>query len=162
MLKSANLYMLFPNRMGLLKDQRPLKNLKNQNFTMGDYKANMLSHGMKSMKNIEKINMSNNNLTNKGASNIIDSIGIHTKSIDFSYNKLAKNPLPFSQNFCDLLALKITDQKYNLREINLQGNSLGDSKIMILLQSCISQHNTVYKLNLNNNNLTNKISENLK
>ena len=44
---------------------------------MGDYRAKILSQGMKSMKNtIEKINMANNNLTNEGAYNIIDSIGM--------------------------------------------------------------------------------------
>lgn len=58
---------------------------------MGDYRAKMLSQGMKSMKNaIERINMSNNNLTNEGAYNIIESIGMQAKSIDFSCNKLSK------------------------------------------------------------------------
>ena len=78
MFKLSNEYKLFPNKMGLLNDkQRPQTNIKNQNYTMGDYRAKILSQGMKSMKNtIEKINMANNNLTNEGAYNIIDSIGM--------------------------------------------------------------------------------------
>jgi hypothetical protein len=63
--------------MGLINDnQRPKMNIRNQNYTLGDLRAKMLSNGMKSMKNgIEKINMAHNNLTNEGAYNIMDSVG---------------------------------------------------------------------------------------
>ena len=70
--------------------------------------------------------MSGNNLTNSGAYMIVDSMGPRAKCLDLSSNKLSKNGNFSSHQFCEILALKISDIKYNLRELNLKGNSLGD------------------------------------
>ncbi len=62
---------------------------KISNFKLGDDKINIFCQGLNQLTNIEILNLKDNNLSQKGMNELIESIKIQTKEIDLSQNNIS-------------------------------------------------------------------------
>jgi hypothetical protein len=135
-IKACKDQMLVTNPVGLihrtgLESQINLKNLK-----VGDEYVRALSQGLRYSDHLNDINLSANRLTFYGVNPLITSVKENKNLLkrlqvmDLSYNKIGSESV-------DKIISYIKEEECELRELNLEGNSLGDKVIQNLCENII-------------------------
>lgn len=85
---------------------------------MGDEYAEAFAETLPFKSTKSTLDLSNNRLSQKGADTIVKKISYNIEKLDLSYNPSVK----------DLdLDILIFDYKHKLRELNIEGNNVGDA-----------------------------------
>lgn len=115
-----------------------------ENMYIGDHFAQALAETLPYHESKYSLNLSQNRLSQKGANAILEKMSPAIQTLDLSYNPSVK----------DLdTALLIVDYNRKLKELNLEGNNVGD-QLVIKLCDAIIERPLLESLNLSHNLIT--------
>lgn len=106
-----------------------------KSFYMGSRYAVAFAKGLQNNKTVKQINISRNNLKDKGAISIIDSIQDNVESIDMSNNtKLTSSSYQRLALFLDdpYKRYLLQSHLYRLTSLSLEGNEVQDSYLRLM------------------------------
>ncbi len=135
-----------PRAFGLVKASGPRAEINMRDFAMGDKYAAAFSAAMCKLTQIESVDLANNRLSNKGATELLESAPRQLKRVDLSTNNIS---LPTYKAISAL----ILDPGRGLREIVLDNNRAGDAGASVLAKALDSTY-TVSFLSLSKNEIT--------
>lgn len=116
------------------------------NNSMGDHYAEAFAETLPFKDSKSSLNLSNNRLSQKGADSVVKKISNEIEVLDLSYNPSVKDL------DVDILVL---DYKRRLRELNIEGNNVGDTFIIKICEA-IQERPVMESLNISHNQITNK------
>jgi len=123
-----------------------------RNYKLGDKHCQVVSSGLREMKEVDEYLLSSNRLTDKGFNEVLASVNADVVKLDFSNNRI--------HNVCSGLMQLLTSVDSRLQHLNLENNKLGDAA-MNNLTLAVNINKTLRYLNLRKNFLTRTSCDNL-
>lgn len=136
----------FPGCYGMIKAEGERNVLKLGSYRLGDKYSEIVSSGMRELKELDEYVFSRNRLTDRGFGQLLATINSDVVRLDFSNNQI---------HSVDSHLMKILSSKESrLEHLNLENNKLGDAAMASLVLA-LGANRTVRYLNLNRNFLGN-------
>ena len=138
---------LRPMAFGIVRNSGKETEFNVQGLSMGDNYALAISEGIKRCKSIEKVNLKDNRLSEKGLTSILGKLEI---------NKIKY--LCLSDNVISIKVIKqiseiLIDPKCNIRHLVLESTKINDQSAFEIFEA-MALNNSVSRLNLARNSLT--------
>ena len=152
-IESSNEEKIIPNPLGLLRRKGQEKRLAISHQKVGDTYMKVLSNSLRYSRHLNKLELSGNRLSSFGTSKLFKSLNIN-KELAYNLKEINLSENKIgNSNINDLIEF-ICEPKCSLESLNVFGNYLGDKNI-IKLCDCISS-NISYRLtslNIGKNNI---------
>lgn len=138
---------LRPMAFGIVRNTGNESDLNVQGLSMGDNYAQALSEGIQRCRSIERLNLKDNRLSEKGLTSILGKIEVNKiKHLCLSDNCIGSKVV---KQISDILI----DPKCNLKHLILESTKLNDSSVITIFEA-VSLNSSITKLNLARNSFT--------
>jgi hypothetical protein len=138
---------LRPMAFGIVRNTGKESEFNAQGLSMGDNYAQAISEGIKQCKSIEKVNLKDNRLSEKGLTSILGKLEINKiKYLCLSDNHIS---LKVVQQISEILL----DPKCNIRHLILESTKITD-QAGVFIYEALALNNSVTRLSLARNSLT--------
>ncbi|CAG9324752.1 unnamed protein product [Blepharisma stoltei] len=146
---------LSPNPFGIIRRKGPEAAIDINHYSMGDHYARAFSRGLNHYRDLERLDLGSNRLTESGSVKILKNL----QDKNVKKLSLADNAIGI-KSIAKIIELT-SRQNSKLKHINLEKTKLGDHAAIELCKH-LTENKTVTKLNLACNNLSSKSASAIK